>query len=1282
MAALLRDPLVLQYDIIAIQEPWLNQRNHRQTHNPTQGHFSVFMTEKVDRPLVCFFVSYRLDKSTIRVKSYGANVATLQWKTEDQGNTVVTSVHNIYNPHCKKTIDVFPTGPFEGISTESILPPLDIALQNDLTRHIVVGDFNLHHPTWSGIDEPPTNHGKRLEPAKLIEMMDRHGLDLCICPGTITRRASSGRQRDTTLDLVWMSSDLAAQLISCKIDNRLDYQSDHLPIATILPGRPQEAPERRRRLFQQTDVRQFTNALTSHLPCITSITTEGQLDETVYRVSTALQNAIEESTPEARICPRSIPGFNDDCRNAIQEVKRAQRRWKNWGGDEYWEELLQAKRHRKKCISKANTEQHRLRVSQVKDEKGLWSLVRWARNRGALQAAFTPDITKSDGTLAQDVESKAAALQESFFPTPPPADLSDIPGYQYSDVGTWKQITQHEIREAIHMVPPDKAPGPDEIPNRILKMACQHMVPLLALIFNSSLRLQYCPQAFKCSVSIALRKPGKEDYSAPKSYRPIALMNTLGKVLDTVLARRIQYAAEVQHLLPATHVGGRKAASCEHGIHLLFEKVFAAWRQRKVASLLLLDVSGAFDNVSHERLLHNLRKRGIHPQLVGWMGSYLQGRSTNIRLGEGLGPKIQIHTGIPQGSPLSPILYLFYNADLLEVGDPDTLVTGYIDDTSILVEGNNTEETCAKLQTIHHRAEKWATKHASVFAPQKYELIHFIHKSDRRMITDGDRDLTLELLNGREQVVHPTRKARYLGVILESDMKGKAHVEHARARASKSVQALQALAASTWGISRESMLKLYNAIIVPQITYACSVWYIPEDVPGYKGQRVRTEKILSTIQKEALRVATGAFRTTALGVLEAETNTMPIRQRLQKVCLTTALRIRGTPLYQKMITYRQQVRDQDWKSKRIAPLQRLETGAARVVGQIAVQTLERHYPAITPPWWKPPMIRIAPDRQTAIKEHDLLAKKATAHNMIIYTDGSDIRGHVGGAAATKTKSGWNYRLAYLGRSTQTTVYAAELAGLLQALQMGYTTDGPIRTLTIFTDNQAAIHSARRPSNQSGQWLLRLVVQLVERLSGKGVRVAIHWIAAHEGVEGNEMADSLAKEATEQCTPAQYCWTPPMKQLQASCKRILKKETATQWGQTWIDDRSGQLYRKWFGKTIRKDILTIYNGLPKALAAIVIQLRTGKVALAAYLHKIKKVENPYCDCREGNQTVTHILEECPLFRELRTQELGRPVIRSARDTLTDPKTARKAAYFMLKTGLLDQFRVVRRTLILN
>jgi hypothetical protein len=111
-------------------------------------------------------------------------------------------------------------------------------------------------------------------------------------------------------------------------------------------------------------------------------------------------------------------------------------------------------------------------------------------------------------------------------------------------------------------------------------------------------------------------------------------MNTLGKLLDTVLAKRIQYLAEQYQLIPKTHVGGRKASSCEHGIHLLLEKIHAAWWGKKTASLLLLDVSGAFDNVSHTRPFHNLRKRQTPGKIVSWIASSLENRKSTIKLQE------------------------------------------------------------------------------------------------------------------------------------------------------------------------------------------------------------------------------------------------------------------------------------------------------------------------------------------------------------------------------------------------------------------------------------------------------------------------------------------------------------------------------------------------------------------------------------------------------------------------------------------------------------------------
>jgi hypothetical protein len=248
-----------------------------------------------------------------------------------------------------------------------------------------------------------------------------------------------------------------------------------------------------------------------------------------------------------------------------------------------------------------------------------------------------------------EAREKAEVFRRTFFPRPPAADLEDMQDAQYAGQIDLPPITEKEILEAIKSTSPLKAPGPDGLPNRVLQATADTIVDHLASIFNQSLHIGYCPAHFRSSTTVVLRKPGKDDYTVPKAYRPIALLNTIGKIMDAVLARRLSYLVETYHVLPNTHIGGRKLRSTEHALHLIIERIYKAWNtgRGKVASLLLLDVSGAFDNVSHERLLHNLRTRRVDERMVLWIASFLSERQTRITIDDFTSEEYAINTGIP-----------------------------------------------------------------------------------------------------------------------------------------------------------------------------------------------------------------------------------------------------------------------------------------------------------------------------------------------------------------------------------------------------------------------------------------------------------------------------------------------------------------------------------------------------------------------------------------------------------------------------------------------------------
>jgi hypothetical protein len=210
-----------------------------------------------------------------------------------------------------------------------------------------------------------------------------------------------------------------------------------------------------------------------------------------------------------------------------------------------------------------------------------------------------------------------------------------------------------------------------------------------------------------------------------------------------------------------------------------------------MATLLSIDILGAFDTVNYIRLLDTLRKKRFPHWVVKWVKSFLTNRETTLVLYDYETAPFQVNAGVPQGSPLSPILFMIYNSELFEVcRDPVRGLSsiGFADDLNILAYGLSTEANCRILERTHIKCLEWASRFGMKFAPKKYELIHFTTATKRFNLSATIRIGEVEK--------SPTKEVRVLGVWFDPKLKWTAHAKQIKTKMATQAGALARITTS------------------------------------------------------------------------------------------------------------------------------------------------------------------------------------------------------------------------------------------------------------------------------------------------------------------------------------------------------------------------------------------------------------------------------------------------------------------------------------------------------
>ena len=209
-----------------------------------------------------------------------------------------------------------------------------------------------------------------------------------------------------------------------------------------------------------------------------------------------------------------------------------------------------------------------------------------------------------------------------------------------------------------------KAPGPDIIHNEVLRLGTTtSLFHHLAKLFTSSIQLDHIPTAWKIATLRMLLKPDKLP-SLTTSYRSISLISSIMKLFERVIEQKLRSHLENIGFLNKHQSGFRGAKSIDEHLFRLSQSIMESFNRGEHVVAAFLDVEKAFDNVWHNGLRYKIFQLDLPTKMTRWLSDFLVGRVIQVDVNGFLFNQINPEAGVPQGSILSPLLFLIYFNDL------------------------------------------------------------------------------------------------------------------------------------------------------------------------------------------------------------------------------------------------------------------------------------------------------------------------------------------------------------------------------------------------------------------------------------------------------------------------------------------------------------------------------------------------------------------------------------------------------------------------------------------
>ena len=1159
------------------QEPWVYKGAIRGSPPAASKHVGC---GRQDRPRSCIYTSADLD-AWMLPKYSNADVVTV-------------SINNLQGIVAKTVVFSSVYMAEENTAPPQLVEDL-VAYCNQNNLPLVIGcDANAHHVAWGS-----SNTNERGE--ALLEYLA--STDLAWCnkghkPTFITRN------RREVLDITLASPTVFSEVREWKVSDNPSL-SDHAMITfhfTIT--RPTQQWYRNVRKTNWKDYKESTlPAEVQKLYPLRELRSPMELDSKAEEFTKSIIDAYKKSCPLKRVGNKNKPNpwWNENLKSLRRETRRVERKAKrsNQGAD--WDLFKESRKAFKSEIRKSKRQSWRELCDQTEGLSPLarlYKILKWDSN------SQLGSIEKPDGSFTNSPEETLQCMLDIHLSDP---ELPE-PGAEVLDHSPMLSgpgeviVTGEKAKYAVDQFKPYKSSGGDGVYPILLQEGWETLEPIFLLICRASLKLGHIPKIWQKSRGIFIPKPGKNSYNAAKSFRLITLTSFQLKVLERMIYWHLTNCLGVDKMITKHQHGFRTGKSTESALHQLVTKIERTIVEGQYALGIFLDIEGAFDNVPFKTITEALSEFQLPQIIVRWINAMLRSRTVTVMV-QGVSVSKRVKKGCPQGGIMSPLLWnLVINSLILLINSTPADSEGFADDVNLLVRGIDIDTIFDICQQCLNRIREWGLKTGLAFSPTKTEAILFTWKKKWNIKTPlklGDTEIKM------------CQQVKYLGVILDSKLSWRPHCEDRARKATIALMQCRRAVGKSWGLKPRQALWIFTAIIRPIMAYAAVVWINATNSSTLVA-------ILQKVQRLACITITSAFPSTPTAALEVLLQIPPI-----------GIFLRGEAF---MATYRLERGDM-WTKRRYVGGRgsRLKSHVdMNNEGKVNIPLLGMPKDSCTPylQFGKKNSVKIG-ERNEIQSEIEELGEGIIQ----CYTDGSYIDRKTGAGIYFKPHEILQLEDQAISLGKLATVYQAEVIAIANAADMMIKADIQNQTIYILSDSQAALRAIASPRVK--QLLVGNCIENLNMLSQNN-QIQLMWVPGHSDIEGNERADTLAKngahtlcELPEPAVPVSY----------SRCRLEVRYWVQTKHAEAWKQAKSCLLTKEAIRKTDKIPAKNLLK-LSRRKLNQVLQILTGHGNLATHRYKMGKVQSPLCPkCHEADETPQHFVGDCPAYLNTRISHFG-------------------------------------------